>query len=216
MVVRALLIIDVQNDFLPPKGSLAVPDGDAVIEPIIELLKEEEWNCVAMTKDWHPKDHISFASVHGLPDYSPFTYTSPVSGSNEKQEATLWPVHCVQESWGSNVPTNLLNAFLDLKAPHLIVNKGYLSDREYYSGFNDIWNDHHTELDSFFKEHNVTDIYVVGLAFDYCVKNSAISAAKLGYNTVILNSYTRAISTDAKSIEALHEELAKNKIHLQM
>ncbi|CAG98781.1 nicotinamidase [Kluyveromyces lactis] len=215
MGARALLVIDIQNDFLPPKGSLAVQDGDTIIDPVIQLLQDQDWDCVAMTKDWHPPDHISFAKNHGLPDFSSFTYDSPVPGSTEKQSATLWPVHCVQETWGSEVPEKLLAEILKLKVPHKIVNKGYLSDREYYSGFNDIWNDHHTELDAFFKENDVTEIYVVGLAFDFCVKNSAISAANLGYHVTILKDYTKAIANDLQSIESFIQELAKNEVSVQ-
>lgn len=204
---RALLIIDIQNDFLPPDGSLAVQDGDAIIDPVIKLLNEKKWDCVAMTKDWHPSDHISFAKNHGLPDYSAFTYESPVRGSTEKQEATLWPVHCVQESWGSEVPERLMKELQKQKVPHTVVNKGFLADREYYSGFNDIWNDHRTELDDFLKKNNVSEVYLVGLALDFCVMNTAISAAKLGYKTTILKDYTRAIKNDPKSVETLIKDL---------
>lgn len=212
--VTALLIIDVQNDFLPPKGSLGVPNGNLVIDPIIELMKSDKWSCVGMTKDWHPASHTSFACNHGLPDFSAFTYKSPILGSNDTQDATLWPVHCVQETWGSEVPPHLLDAFENLKVPHKIVNKGYLEDREYYSGFNDIWKDHRTELDSFLKENKVTEVYVVGLAFDYCVKNTAISSAELGYKTYILKNYTKAISADSNSMEKLADELSSKGVSL--
>ncbi|CDO96374.1 unnamed protein product [Kluyveromyces dobzhanskii CBS 2104] len=215
MGARALLIIDIQNDFLPPKGSLAVQNGDTIIEPVIKLLQDHDWDCVAMTKDWHRPDHISFAKNHELPDFTAFTYDSPVTGSTEKQAATLWPVHCVQNTWGSEVAERLLAQFSKLEVPHTIVNKGYLSDREYYSGFNDIWNDHHTELDAFFKKNNVTEIYVVGLAFDFCVKNTAISAADLGYHVTIFKNYTKAIVNDHKSTDSLIQELTQKKVYVQ-
>lgn len=211
-MTAALLIIDIQNDFLPPNGSLAVSAGDEIINPVIQLARDPKWACVVMTKDWHPRDHISFARNHNLPDFSQFTYESPLH-DGQSQSATLWPVHCVQDTVGSEVPEAITEAFERLDVPHTIVNKGYLSDREYYSGFNDIWEDHHTELNDFLKSQKTTEVYVVGLALDYCVKNTAISASKLGYHTTILQNYTRAIAPE--SIPRLKQELSTYGIALE-
>lgn len=90
-----------------------------------------------------------------------------------------------------------------------------MADREYYSAFNDIWDDHHTELDSILQKHGINDVFVVGLALDYCVKSTALSAAKLGYRTTILQTYTRAIATDEKSMCGLKQELVQNDITLK-
>lgn len=212
MTVKALLVIDIQNDFLPPNGSLAVAHGDEIIEPVIKLMEDpkQEWHRVVLTRDWHPQDHISFAKTHGKPDFSKVTYQSPIPGDNSTQEGVLWPKHCVQGTHGSQLADALIEE--QKKLDCRVVDKGYLHDREYYSAFNDIWEFHKTELNNYLKSHHITDVYVVGLAFDYCVKNTAISAAKLGYNTFILKDYTKAINTDQASMASLEEELKKHNV----
>ncbi|SCU89291.1 LAFA_0E17106g1_1 [Lachancea sp. 'fantastica'] len=211
---KALIIVDVQHDFLPPKGSLAVSAGDEVVSPIVDLMRDERWCVVVATQDWHPENHVSFARNHDLPDFSPFDYASP-SNPSKTQAATLWPVHCVQDSWGSQLAPKLAQAFDTLQCDHHVVQKGFLSDREYYSAFNDIWNDHHTSLDALLQKHGVNDVFVVGLALDYCVKSTAISAAQLGYRTTILKNYTRAIASDDKSMSNLKQELVQNDVALK-
>ncbi|CEP64143.1 nicotinamidase LALA0_S10e03422g [Lachancea lanzarotensis] len=211
---KALIIVDVQHDFLPPKGSLAVSTGDEVVSPIVELMQDERWCVVVATQDWHPENHVSFARNHDLPDFSPFDYTAP-SNSSKTQRATLWPVHCVQDSWGAQLAPELAQALDGLQCDHHVVQKGTLSDREYYSAFNDIWNDHHTGLDALLQKHGVNDVFVVGLALDYCVKSTAISAAQLGYRTTILKDFTRAIASDDRSMCNLKQELVQNDISLK-
>ncbi|CCC66745.1 hypothetical protein NCAS_0A01870 [Naumovozyma castellii] len=213
--MKALLIIDVQNDFLPPNGSLAVPKGDEIVNPILSLIhdSQQDWHRVVMTRDWHPKNHISFAKRHGQEPYSSITYKSPRPGDSSTQEGTLWPVHCVQNTRGSQLADPLLKE--TYKNHYKIVDKGFLSDREYYSAFNDIWDFHKTELNDYLKKHHITQVYVVGLALDFCVKNTAISAAKLGYETIILKDYTRAINSDEESMEKLKKELEEHNIKLQ-
>ncbi|CAL9728883.1 nicotinamidase [Monosporozyma unispora] len=214
--MKALLVIDAQNDFVPPDGSLAVGHGDEVIQPIIKLMNDEthqyNWDKIILTRDWHTPNHTSFAKSHGLPDFSPFVYDSPIPGDDSKQDATLWPVHCVQNTKGSQLVDDLIKEVN--KHHYTVVNKGYLTDREYYSAFNDIWNYHKTELNELLQEKGIDEVYVVGLALDFCVKNTAISAAKLGYKTTILKGYTRAINTDAESMQKLNDELAANKVTL--
>lgn len=213
MSVKALIVVDIQNDFLPG-GSLGVPHGDEIIQPVIKLIEdpEQNWHRVIMTKDWHPYDHISFAKTHKKPDFSTITYKSVIPDDNSTQEGTLWPVHCVQETHGSQLADPIAKEQEKLGCK--IINKGYLSDREYYSAFSDIWNYHRTELNSYLDSHHVTDVYVVGLALDYCVKHTAISAAKRGYNAYILKDYTRAINSDAASMQKLEKELAENNVKL--
>ncbi|AET37638.1 nicotinamidase Ecym_1410 [Eremothecium cymbalariae DBVPG len=210
---RALLIIDVQNDFANADGSLSVADGMSVVDPIIKLMQQDHWTCVAMTRDWHPAGHVSFARSHGVEEFSSVTYESPAK-EGETQQGTLWPVHCVQKSWGAQVVEPLEQAFKDLAVPHRLVDKGALADREYYSGFNDIWDIHHTELDDFLRLHEISDVIVVGLALDYCVKSTAISASKLGYKTAILRSHTRAIYADDASVQKLSQELSDAGVQL--
>lgn len=213
MSVKALIVVDIQNDFLPG-GSLAVPHGDEIVKPVVELMEDpkQNWHRVILTRDWHPYDHISFAKTHKKPDFSPVTYKSVIPGDNSTQEGTLWPVHCVQETHGSQLadPIAEEQKNLDIK----IINKGYLSDREYYSAFSDIWNYHRTELNSYLDSHHITDVYVVGLALDFCVKYTAISAANRGYKTYILKDYTRAINSDPESMQRLEKELSEHNVKL--
>ncbi|QLG71507.1 hypothetical protein HG535_0B05490 [Zygotorulaspora mrakii] len=213
-MAKALLVIDIQNDFLPPNGSLAVASGDEIVEPVIKLMNDpkQEWHRIVLTRDWHPPDHISFAKSHGKPEFSKIEYHSPIPGDSSVQEGVLWPVHCVQGTPGSQLAAPLIEE--QKKLGCRVVDKGYLHDREYYSAFNDIWDYHRTELNNYLKSHHITDVYVVGLALDYCVKNTAISASKLGYKTYIIKDYTRAINTDSESERKLEAELKKYNVKL--
>lgn len=207
--MRALIVTDVQNDFLPPKGALPVPQGDEIVQPILDLIRQEEaqdFHRIVLVRDWHTKNHTSFARSHpGAKEYDPVEYRSPKPGDNATQVGTLWPVHCVQNTWGSQLANILLK---ETYHRHLkIVDKGFLSDREYYSAFSDIWNFHKTELHEYLQKHHITEVLVVGLALDYCVKATAISAAKLGYKTTIVRSLTRAIHSDEASMKQLEQEL---------
>lgn len=201
----ALLIIDLQEDFLPPNGSLAVANGREIIKPIIELLDTDKykWDAIIATKDWHPNTHISFALVHGVDPYTTKMITCPVDSKREMLQ-TLWPVHCVQESHGSEFPTEFNNEFNEnlklQKVPTKLVLKGYLEDREYYSCFQDVWGLHKTECTSYLKDNNITNVVAVGIAYDYCVVNSCIDSVKNGFNTFVIQDYTRAVYPD-KNVE---------------
>lgn len=235
-------MIDVQNDFASKDGKLYVNKGEEIIDPIVELIEDKtgkyKWDLIVLTRDWHPIDHISFAKNHNLPEFSTYRYCDP-RDKNVTKESTLWPVHCVQDTWGSRLvdPLNKMAtraiekkeksgtdddddddgdaAAAAAPAVVVVVDKGYLQDREYYSAFNDIWNDHKTELDGLLGEHAIDEVFVVGLALDYCVKNSAISSRRLGYKTTILADYTRAIAADPGSMEKLHRELADSNVAIE-
>ncbi|SCU98228.1 LADA_0H11474g1_1 [Lachancea dasiensis] len=211
---KALIIVDLQHDFLPPHGSLAVPGGDEIVAPIVELAKDDRWSVVVATQDWHPRDHVSFAVNHNVPEFSEFVYTSPIR-RNETQAATLWPVHCVQGTQGAELAPELVHTLDRLECDHHVVQKGFLSDREYYSAFHDIWSDHHTQLHGLLQKHGVNEVSIVGVALDFCVKSTAVSAANLGYRTTILKDYTRGIATDAKAQCNLEQELVQNDILLK-
>jgi len=208
----ALLIVDLQNDFLPG-GSLAVPDGDEVIQPILELLPQ--FPIVVATKDFHPAKHISFASVHNQEPFTKKELTNP-ENKDQKKSYTLWPDHCIQGTPGCEFPTafikqvDIINdadfkakepstssttAPLDKKRPTnvVLVKKGFLQDREYYSAFADVWGLHQTELETFLKDNDVTDVFLVGLAMDYCVKYTALDAVKRGFKACVVQEATRAI-----------------------
>ncbi|KAH3681108.1 hypothetical protein WICPIJ_007940 [Wickerhamomyces pijperi] len=196
----ALLVIDIQNDFLPG-GSLAAPDGDTIIPNVISLINTNHynWDTIVFTQDWHPKDHTSFASNHA--DVKPFQkipFKSPKKGEEDKPERleTVWPNHCVQHTHGADFPDTLTECYRGISVPKTIIQKGKLQDRDYYSAFNDIWHDDSTELDAFLRENDIKNVYVVGIAYDFCVKYTCESAAKLGYNTYVIKPLTRAIDLD--------------------
>lgn len=197
----ALLVVDLQEDFLPPDGSLAVANGRDIIKPIIELLtsKKYKWDAVIATKDWHPSDHISFAKTHAVAPYSTKLLSSP-DHSGKTKVHTLWPVHCVQNTFGSEFPKEFDDEFEKLLSlqtvPTKIVLKGYLQDREYYSCFEDVWGLHKTECAQYLRDNGITDVVAVGIAYDFCVMNSCIDSAKNGFKTYVVKDLTKAVFPD--------------------
>jgi nicotinamidase/pyrazinamidase len=167
----ALIIVDVQNDFCPG-GALAVPHGDEAIPTINRLA--HEYTLVVATQDWHPARHISFAEVHGRAPYERIT--------QDGTDLDLWPVHCV-----AGTPGAAFHPDLDVAPIHLIVHKGEQIDREAYSGFAD------PGLAGYLRARGVQRVDVVGLAFDYCVKSTALDAVREGFSIRILRSGTRAV-----------------------
>ena len=173
-----LIVVDVQYDFLPG-GSLAVADGDAIV-PLINVLAKKFTN-VVLTQDWHPADHISFASQHK--GKAPFDTVELAYGTQ-----VLWPDHCV---W--NTPGAALAAGLDLPKAQLIIRKGYNRAIDSYSGFQEADRETLTGLAGYLGERDVGRLYVVGLATDYCVGWTAIDGAAAGFDVTVIEDATRAI-----------------------
>ena len=173
-----LLIIDVQNDFCPG-GALAVADGDATV-PVINRLSER-FGHVAVTQDWHPSGHSSFASSH--PGSSAFETVAMPYGPQ-----TLWPDHCVQGTSGA-----ALHPLLSTERAELIIRKGFRPEIDSYSAFFE--NDQRTPtgLAGYLRERGLKKIFLVGLATDYCVHYSAVDARRLGFDTVVIEAGCRAI-----------------------
>jgi nicotinamidase/pyrazinamidase len=163
---RALIVVDVQNDFCP-EGALAVPDGDAVVPVINSLLPA--FGVAVATQDWHPPGHASFASSH--PGRLPLEVI-PIDGIPQ----VLWPDHCVQGSFGAE-----FHADLDLRAIRAVVRKGTDARVDSYSGFRDNRADRPTGLAGLLRELGVAAVAVVGLATDYCVAATARDALELGF-----------------------------------
>ena len=185
---HALIVVDVQNDFVT--GALAVPDGAAVV-PVVKRLREA-FATVVFTKDWHPANHGSFAVHH--PGKQAFEQTE-LNGLPQ----TLWPVHCVQGEPGAE-----LEAGLNTGNAHVFV-KGTDPSIDSYSGFFDNGRRKATGLGEFLKTNSITDVFVCGLATDYCVKATAIDAAQLGFQTHLIEDASRGLrSADvAVAIEAM-------------
>jgi nicotinamidase/pyrazinamidase len=161
-----------------------VPHGDEAIPTINRLA--HEYTLVVATQDWHPTRHISFAEVHGRAPYERIT--------QDGTDLDLWPVHCV-----AGTPGAAFHPDLDVAPVRLIVRKGEQIDREAYSGFAD------PGLAGYLRAHGVERVDVVGLAFDYCVKSTALDARREGFDVRILGQGTRAVFPDQTA--ALSEEL---------
>ncbi|MCE0506370.1 bifunctional nicotinamidase/pyrazinamidase [Roseivivax sp. GX 12232] len=188
--MQALLVIDVQNDFCPG-GALAVEGGDAVVAPINALMSAYE--TVILTQDWHPAGHSSFASEHA--GKSPFEMTEMDYGPQ-----VLWPDHCVIGSKGARFHPDL-----DTDRADLVLRKGFRRAIDSYSAFFE--NDHATPtgLEGYLRERGITDLTLVGLATDFCVKFSALDAAKLGFGVTVKRDLCRAIDLEGSLAAALDE-----------
>jgi nicotinamidase/pyrazinamidase len=181
-----LLVIDVQNDFLPG-GALAVPDGDAVI-PIINRLAPR-FAHVALTQDWHPRRHRSFASAH--PGKAPFERIVLPYGSQ-----VLWPDHCVQGSSGAALAEDL-----SIAGAELVLRKGYRAEIDSYSAFREA-DGTPTGLAGYLRERGIARLFLCGLATDFCVAWSALDAAKAGFPTLVIEDACRAIDAEGSLAKA--------------
>ncbi|HVX11087.1 MAG TPA: bifunctional nicotinamidase/pyrazinamidase [Pirellulales bacterium] len=194
----ALILVDLQNDFLPG-GALPVKDGDAVV-PVANRL-QSCFPLVVATRDWHPANHVSFAENHPGKHVGD---TIEVGGRPQR----LWPVHCVVNSFGAAFPTGL-----DTARVAEVVHKGIDPHVDSYSGFFD--NDHvnSTHLADYLKQHHVSTIYLAGLATDYCVKATALDGLSLGFKVALIADACRGIDLShgdvARSIEEMRAAGAK-------
>lgn len=185
----ALVLVDVQNDFV--SGSLAVPDAQAVIGTCNRLRRAVAWSRVALTKDWHPEGHVSFHSTHarrGGPNLFD-EIDVPVPGTRQTCPQVMWPDHCVQGTRGAELCDGLVTDPTDA-----VIVKGTRTEVDSYSGFYDNMRLAPTELSNQLREAAVTDVYIAGLALDYCVGFTALDAASLGYRTYIVLDGTRAVA----------------------
>ncbi|WP_432259987.1 bifunctional nicotinamidase/pyrazinamidase [Cupriavidus sp. TMH.W2] len=182
-----LLVIDVQNDFMPG-GALAVPRGDEVV-PVINRLARA-FGHVVLTQDWHPAAHVSFAANHA--GTQPFqTLTLPYG------EQVLWPVHCVQDTPGA-----ALHAGLDVPHARLVIRKGHHADVDSYSAFLEADRATRTGLAGYLREHGVKRVFCAGLATDYCVAWSALDARAAGFTAVMIEDACRAIDLEGSLARA--------------
>lgn len=176
--MRALIIVDIQNDFVAG-GKLEVPSGEQII-PLVNALSDR-FELVVATQDWHPANHRSFASNH--PNGNPFEVIDL-----EGLEQVLWPDHCVQGTRGADLHPQLSVARIEA-----IFRKGMDSSIDSYSGFFDNGHKKSTGLAGYLKERKVDEVYVCGLAADYCVYYTAMDAIQSGFKTYYIEDATRAI-----------------------
>ena len=176
-----LIVVDVQYDFLPG-GSLAVAGGDQIV-PLINTLAKRFTN-VVLTQDWHPANHISFASQHAGTE--PFQTIELPYGTQ-----VLWPDHCVWNTQGAAISTNL-----DVPHAQLIIRKGYNRGVDSYSGFQEADRTTRTGLTGYLAERRLGKTYVVGLATDFCVAWTALDAADAGLDVSVVEDATRPIDSN--------------------
>ena len=187
---KALLVIDVQNDFCPA-GALEVAGGNEIVPYINkEMLK---YDCVVLTQDWHPKGHSSFATSHE--GKNPLELIKMPYG-----DQVLWPDHCVQGSKGAEFHPDL-----NIEQANAIIRKGSNPFIDSYSAFFENDRKTPTGLDGYFKSLEIENINLVGLATDFCVNYSAQDAANLGYKVSVLEKMCRAIDLNGSLAAAKSE-----------
>ncbi|MDG4945330.1 bifunctional nicotinamidase/pyrazinamidase [Weeksellaceae bacterium KMM 9713] len=192
MKKTALLVIDVQNDFLPG-GSLAVADGDKVIPIINKLIPQ--YDLVVATQDWHPANHKSFASQH---EGKKLFEEIDLNGMNQR----LWPDHCVQGTFGGEFHKDL-----EMNTVEAVFRKGMDPEIDSYSGFYDNGHLKSTGLAGYLKEKGIEEVHFCGIAADYCVYFSIKDAMSEGFKTVLIEEATKPI--DAENFEKQKIELNK-------
>ncbi|XP_076621999.1 uncharacterized protein LOC143342221 [Colletes latitarsis] len=211
--VTALLVVDVQNDFID--GSLALrncgcdQDGVDVVEPINRLIKEGQFNKIIYSLDWHPENHISFYENLHLRELHP---DSKVTKENAKpfdtvifakprSEQILWPKHCVMNTWGSQLHKDLVIAPGTEQ-----VRKGDNPEVDAYSVF--YKSENSIELQTILRKASVTHVYICGIAYDVCVKASSLDGLRLGYSLAVIDDCCRGVDTD--DIEAAKKLISEN------
>jgi nicotinamidase/pyrazinamidase len=193
-----LIVIDVQNDFCPG-GQLAVAGGDLVVEPIHRIAARFEH--IVLTQDWHPTGHASFASSHA--GRKAFESIEVSYGMQ-----TLWPEHCVQQTFGAEFHPDL-----QLPRAELILRKGFRREIDSYSAFFENDRVTATGLGGYLEERGLRRVFLAGLAYDYCVGFSALDARKLGLEAVVVRDACRAIDLDG-SVARIEAEFERAGVEL--
>jgi nicotinamidase/pyrazinamidase len=197
--MNALILIDIQNDFVPG-GALPVSEGGQII-PIVNRI-QSQFDLVVATQDWHPAEHGSFAANH----------SGKKSGDVidlDGMPQILWPVHCVQNTVGAAfVPA------LEMKQVTQVFQKGTDPRIDSYSGFFDNGHRKATGLSGFLKARNVTDVFVAGLATDYCVKFTALDAVGLGFKTHLIEEACRGVNLKPDDVANAIRQMEKAGVRI--
>ncbi|KAL1836449.1 hypothetical protein VTJ49DRAFT_5137 [Mycothermus thermophilus] len=217
----ALLVVDMQEDFCPPSGALAVPSGRDIIPLINRLLALPTIPLKIATKDWHPPNHVSFATNHPLVDVAdpssssstkrPFLDTTLITNPlnpSEQYTTRLWPVHCVQHTPGASLVPDL-----DASRLHHVIEKGTNPAVEMYSAFYPPLHSPRVSdsgLAALLREKGTTHVYVVGLAGDYCVRSTAEDAVREGFVAYVVEEGTKAV--DPWLWEDVKKEMEENGV----
>jgi nicotinamidase/pyrazinamidase len=195
--MKTLIICDVQNDFLPG-GSLEVPSGDEII-PVINRI-QDKFDLIVATQDWHPGNHISFASNNK--NQKPFDQIEW-----QGMEQTLWPDHCVQGSKGAE-----FHPALEMNKTEAIFRKGMDPQVDSYSGFYDNRHIKNTGLAGYLRERKSEELFFCGLAADVCVWYSILDACKIGFSATLIEDATKPI--DMKHFELIRQKMKQSGIRI--
>lgn len=185
---RALVVVDIQNDFCA-QGALAVPGGEGIIIPVNILMEKFVNDTIVLTQDWHPEGHLSFASSHE--GRKPFETIDMPYGPQ-----TLWPDHCIKHRSGAE-----FYPMLQDERAHLVIRKGYRPAVDSYSAFREA-DKTGTGLDGYLSLRGIDQVYICGLALDYCVAFSAIDCAQMGFETIVVEDCARAINLNDSLYQA--------------
>ncbi|KAH8926485.1 Isochorismatase hydrolase [Atractiella rhizophila] len=222
--MSALLLIDIQYDFLPPNGTLAVPDGLSILPSVHSLLSlcspspnttssvtnenSKRFRLLALSQDWHPPGHVSFASTHALAPFTAVQLPASLQKTDAERESLtqmLWPDHCVQGSRGAEVEESVVAKVKEVEGASgnglkvVRVKKGYVKERDAYSAFEG------TKLDVQLKEHGIKKLFLAGLATDYCIRATALSGVNHGYEVYVVEEGVRGVAeeTSATAVEEM-------------
>jgi nicotinamidase/pyrazinamidase len=190
--MKALIITDIQNDFCPG-GALAIREGDSIV-PLVNQL-QKRFDLVVATRDWHPAGHGSFAANH------PDKKVGEVADLNGLPQI-LWPVHCVENTSGAD-----FHPRLDRQRIDRVFHKGTDPDIDSYSAFFDNGHRKATGLGEYLKEQGIDEVYLCGLATDYCVKFTALDAVELGFKTYVIEDACRGVNLKPGDVERAIEEM---------
>ncbi|BGP18760.1 hypothetical protein JCM10213v2_006839 [Rhodosporidiobolus nylandii] len=204
----ALLLVDIQHDFLPPSGALAVPQGDSILPgAVYRLLDEGKWDLVVASQDFHPPSHISFASRHRLPPFSSTSVALPSQRGGGEKEQELWPDHCVQGTWGCEFDEGVQERLRRIEeggdgGKVEVVRKGTDIDLDAYSAFAvplSSANQSESALTRLLLDSHITTLVVVGLATDFCVRATvlaaleAAAAAKVQWRVLVVREGVKGV-----------------------
>lgn len=196
---NALILVDIQHDFMP-WGSLPVPEGDKIFPAVNRL--QEQFDTVVASQDWHPPDHLSFASNHE--GRKPFEVTE-VDGL----EQILWPDHCVQGSEGAEFVPDL-----DMSRVAQVFRKGTDPRIDSYSAFHDNGHRKATGLADWLRERGVDTVYIAGLAEDVCVFYTAMDAVREGFDTYLVEDATYGVNMNEGDVERCLAEMRGAGVHI--
>ena len=195
--MRALILVDLQNDFMPG-GALAVPDGDKVV-PVANQV-QRFFEIVVATQDWHPADHGSFAPNHSGSEVGDIIDLDGIP-------QVLWPRHCVQKTRGAELVSDL-----DRTRIRKIFHKGTDPTIDSYSTFFDNGHRHSTGLGDYLREQGVDEVYLMGLATDYCVKFSGLDARELGFPASVIEDGCRGVELEPGDVARALEEMREAEV----